>query len=400
MAEALPGIFTPNEVKLLENCESFAFLFKQKNPGTLTQSQKVALRFLAYEFNSAMKEKCSENPQNKEMYPNCVESFDYKKNTLFDKLKGCITSRNRSGGQKRQQKTDSPSNGISSSKKGAAGGAAKADAPMEERAAGRNRERLKFSWDEVDEDVKRLIVNLDTFQAEEMERFNKFLIENFGDPYNCKELNNRAPRVFFMEQLLMRMHHRGNMLYDVKMFEDEEGTIQHFLRPGREWKVLENKITEYNAAFRGMQDAYFGRYECSKGYKLKGTTACMDMFRALGFVPAKKAKAHKAPFFRGPEAKDPTKMRDGQGNRIFSARDCLYFLVYEYDTSRVHNNLNHLWKDAKHKLRLCAKPCEESVELLLQAAEVVDSESSSKRAAQAVDSESSLGYSCKRAKFQ
>lgn len=395
---------------LLRDCALYECVFGGKSAPVSPKRRKASLRLLAEEFNNAMKKKRSENPQNKEMYRHYVENFVYVDNPLFLSLKKCVQSHIRSAAQKRERNTDPLSKGTASSGKGAAGGAAKAnppmegaaggaakaDAPMEEGAPRRNREKPKFSWDEIDRDVVDLIENLDMCQHEEMERFNKFLIENFGDPYKCKELNNRAPRVFFMEQLLMRMHHRCNMLYDVKMFEDEGGKIQHFLRPGRKWKVFSNKIGEYNAAFRGMQDAYFGRYERSKGFKLKGTTACMDMFRALGFVPIEKAKAHNARFYRGPEANDPTKMRDGQGKPIFSNRDCLYFLEYEYNTKKVHNNLNHLWKDAKHKLRQCVNPNKRNLNVLLQAAQAVDSESSSERASES----NSLGYSSKRAKFQ
>jgi hypothetical protein len=256
-----------------------------------------------------------------------------------------------------------------------------------------------FSEKDVNRSVLPLIEGIGKYCEKKKEKFFRFLNEKFGNLYGCSELNTKAVRVFLINELLIRMHRNG-MMVNVLMFPGEEGGIEHFLRPWRKWEVRKEEMEKYNDAFRALENLHFGRYEGSKGFKKKGTSGCMEMFRALGFVAPREAKAHRARKFRGPIDKDPTKKKDAEGNPIYSTRDCLYHREYEFNTRNVYKNLNHLWDDAEHKVRKCVKPNKRKLGVLLEAAQAVDSESSSERASLDYSSKrDSLGYSSKRSCF-
>ena len=431
MKEALARIFTPRELDLLEGCKGFPEVFSNQDPGKARKCLEVTLRFVALDLNDKMKEALSQTPQNKDMYPNFVADFNYTDNTLFQLLKRCVTSQRRSIAQKRKRNTDPLSKGTALSGKGAAGGAAKANSAMEGAAGGaanadppmqvdttaaaaasgialgsqpphndeeaasgsKRRKGERFTLQNVRPDVRPLIEGIDTWEDGKVTEFYKFLNKYFGNPYRCTKLGDKAERVFLMDKLLRRMYTSG-FFQDVKKFSDEGDTIKNFLRPGRTWKVRRDKIEEYNLAFRALQNLHFGRYESSKGFEHKGTTACMEMFRALGFTPPDKAKAHASPHYRGPSATDPTKVQDGQGNPK-CGRDVLYIGEFEHNTRNVRTNLHYLWEDAPHQPKKFVNSNKRNVEVLLEAAQVVDSESSSERAPEP----NSLGYSCKRACF-
>jgi len=417
MKAALQKVLTVEEFTLLKECNGFEKVFSNPNPENGHQSLEVMLRLIALDLNDKMKEALSETPQNKEMYPHYVADFDYLKNALFQLLKSCVTSQRRSAAQKRKRNTDPLPKGTASSGKGAAGGAANADPPMqedttaaaaasgialgsqpphnnEEAASGSKRtKRARFTLENVDPDVIPLIKGIDRWKYEDMTRFKEFLNENFGKPYDCTKLKNKAERVFLMEKLLQRMLTSGFFEY-VNKLPDEGDTITNFLRPGRTWKVRRDKIDEYNQAFRALQNLHFGPRQSCKGFEHKGTTACMEMFRALGFVPIKKAKAHLSHLFRGARATDPTKVQGGEGNPKCS-RDVLYICVFEHNTENVHKNLHYLWKDALYQPKKCVNSHMRSVEVLLEAAQAVDSKGSSEGATET----NSLGYSCQRAHF-
>ncbi len=421
MERKLGSSFTKAELELLRVCKFYRLVFPGTSERVTPQRREPGIRFLANEFNNAMKEA---RVQNEEKYPHYVENFEYKKNPLFTSLKKCVESHIRSAAQPRMKKTGPLSKGTASSGKGATGGAAKANPPMEGAAAAAaasgiasdsqpllddddavgeggahmkrqpKRRGKKFSKADVRADVLPLIEGIDEYRKEEQEKFNRFLNENFGNPYGCSKLNTKAVRVFLINELLKRMYENG-MMVNVHMFPDEEGVIKYFLRPGRNWEVHKHEMEKYNDAFRALQNLYFGRYEGSKGVEKKGTSSCMDMLRALGFVIPREAKAHGARKFRGPIDTDPTKMKDANGDPIHSTRDCLYHRKYEYNPRNVRNNLNHLWKDAAHQVRKSVQPNKRNLRVLLEAAQAVDSASSSERASEP----NPLGYSTKRACF-
>ena len=368
MEGALAKFLTSHELELLKCCKGFNEVILNQGPEYRWNSLVVALSLVALELNDKMRAELSRTPRDKEMYPHYVADFNYIDNTLLQLLKRCVTSQRRSVAQKRKRNT----------------------------ACGSKRTKgARFTVEDVHPDVRPLINCIDTWKYEEMITFEEFLNKNFGEPYGCQKLTYKAERVFLMDELLKRMYTAG-MFEHVKMFPDEGegGTIKNFLRPGRTWKVWRDKIEEYNLAFRALQNLYFGRYESSKGFEHRGTTACMEMFRALGFTPPDKAKAHVSPRYRGPRATDPTKVQDSQG-KPKCGRDVLYIGEFEHSTENVPTNLHYLWEDAEHQPKKCVTSNKRNIEVLLEAAQVVDSESSSERAPEP----NSLGYSCKRACF-
>jgi len=366
MEGALAKFLTSPELKLLKSCKGFNEVFLNQDPEKPWKSVEIMLKFITLDFNDKMKKALSQTPHEFEMYPHVVADFNYSDNNLLKLLKRCVLSQRRSVAQKRKRNT----------------------------ACGSKRKKgPTFTLENVHPDVRPLIKDIDRWEYEDMGSFVKFLNENFGKPYGCEKLTDKAERVFLMDKLLRRMYTSG-FFQDVKKFSDEGDTIKNFLRPGRTWKVRRDKIEQYNLAFRALQNLHFGRYESSKGFEHKGTTACMEMFRALGFTPPDKAKAHASPHYRGPSATDPTKVQDGQGNPK-CGRDVLYIGEFEHNTRNVRTNLHYLWEDARHQPKKFVNSNKRNVEVLLEAAQVVDSESSSERAPEP----NSLGYSCKRACF-
>ena len=132
MERNLGSSFTQAELELLRVCKFYRLVFPGTSKRVTPQRRKPGIRFLANEFNNAMKEARVEN---EEKYPHYVENFEYMNNPLFTSLKECVETHIRSTAQPRMKKTGPLSKGTASSGKGAAAGAAKANPPMEGAAA-------------------------------------------------------------------------------------------------------------------------------------------------------------------------------------------------------------------------------------------------------------------------